>query len=137
MLKRMMNHPSKTLSISRLVIAMSFIFPLHQLDAAPPQGVDLNSPVARWVQSWHNGQYFSCCGIQSDCRPTQLRTDANAGSGWDAWISKDIYGPSAPDAWVPADQTSIGGNAENNPTPTGWACWYNNEVRCISAPNGI
>ena len=105
--------------------------------AAPPPGVDLDSPAAKWVQRWHNAERESCCGIDSDCRPTWVRpTQLGAPSGWDAWIDRETYGPTAPDDWRPAPRKAIGGNGDENPTGTGWACWFDKEVRCVSPASG-
>lgn len=118
------------LSKALVLLAPSLAF------AAPPDGVDLNTPTARWVQSWINGQNESCCGITSDCRPTQLRRSEHAGSGWEAWIDKATYGETAPDAWVEASKPAIEGNSDGNPSPMGWACWYNRRVICVSPAIG-
>jgi len=101
--------------------------------AAPPEGIDPAGPAARWVSGWRNGDGQSCCGYDSDCRRTFVRpTQKGAPSGWDAWIDKETYGPTAPDDWMPAPLKAIGGDGWANPTGVGWACWYDKDVRCIS-----
>jgi len=105
--------------------------------AAPPPGVSPTGPIADWVHSWHDTTGFPCCGIESDCRPTIVRPSDTSPSGYEAWISKDIYGPTAPDAWEPAPVTAFSRTSEDNPTGVSWACWYGNRVLCASLGRGF
>ena len=55
------------------------------------------SPLAPWLQSLkspHTGN--SCCSV-ADCRPVRARA---AGDHYEAFIDRDTFGPSAPNAWV-------------------------------------
>lgn len=103
--------------------------------AAPPPGADLNSPLAKWVQSIENNIagmaptfWVQCCSL-SDCRPTDLRL--NAAGETEAWIGKAEYGPGAPDNWMPIDEHARGARSDG-PAPDGhsWVCFYGGKVQC-------
>ena len=112
---------------------------------APPPGVSENGPIARWVRNWHDQTGFPCCGISSDCRPTKIRR-LNDG-GYEAWIGKEQYGDDAPDAWrqipasafthVPPPSVPYSTTSDDNPSGTGWACWYQGRVVCAALGTGM
>ena len=104
--------------------------------AAPPAGVDPNGPAAKWVEKWLNAYQTLCCGIDSDCRPTAVVPSETGPTGWKAWISREKYGPTAPDGWVDVPQSAFDKSSEGNPTGVSWACWYAMQVRCVAIGSG-
>lgn len=105
--------------------------------AAPPPGVSGTGPVAEWVKRWHDTTGFPCCGIESDCRPTIIRPNDAAPSGYEAWIGKEQFGTGAPDDWRPIPVTAFSPTSEQNPTGASWVCWYGNRVLCASRSGGF
>ena len=102
--------------------------------AAPPPGVSLNGPIADWVRSWRDTTGFPCCGIDTDCRPTIIR---NTDTGYEAFIGKEQFGPSAPDDWRPVPGTAFSEGSDRNPSGVSWACWYQSRVVCASLGGGF
>lgn len=112
--------------------------------SAPPPNVDPNSPIAKWVDGLetlpilHRGDMHetsvyreSCCGCDSDCRPTHMRFTAD--ENVQVWIDQATYGPSAPDAWVDVPAGVLQDTKSDGPPPDTnvWACWYDSKVRCF------
>ena len=132
--------------MTRLCAALIALLLAASAHAAPPAGVDPNGPVAHWVSRWENAKKEGCCGLTSDCRPTAIRpTHLHAESGYDAWIDKEKYGPTAPDDWVAIPRAAFSNKAEvqdgatsgdDNVTGVDWACWYDHKVRCASLGSG-
>ncbi len=67
---------------SYLAIALAFLLcPAMPVAAAPPEGADLNSPLAGWYKSLRvpptggENAGMSCCSI-ADCRPAKARLGA-------------------------------------------------------------
>ena len=132
------------------VIFAFILAPGLALADAPP-GSDPASPLARWAKSLktppirHNfasedgdvkDRVYreSCCGIDSDCRPTLMRiTDQNAVQ---VWVDTDTYGSTAPDDWVTVPRDVLENTESSGPPPDNhvWACWYDKKVRCFIAP---
>jgi len=105
--------------------------------AAPPPGVSETGPIADWVKGWHDTTGFPCCGISTDCRPTVIRANPDAPSGFEAWIDEERFGPTAPNDWRPIPTTAFSATSEDNPTGTGWACWYGRRVVCAAHGRGF
>jgi hypothetical protein len=105
--------------------------------AAPPPGVSSTGPIADWVHRWRDTTGFPCCGLDTDCRPTVIRESDTSPSGFEAWIDKERFGPSAPDDWRPVPISGFSATSEENPTGSGWACWYRGQVVCAAHGRGF
>jgi hypothetical protein len=102
--------------------------------AVPPSGVIVDPDTAQWYQSLRQPKTeLLCCNI-ADCRPTDLRRSPDKSTEWQAYISKEIYGPDAPDIWmnIPADKIL---DHETNPTGRVVICWYQNQIYCAVLPS--
>lgn len=82
--------------------------------AEPPEGVDLNSPMAQWYKGLSRpipggDSVFHCCDV-SDCRPVEARITG------DKWMV-EIGGKE----WEVPDMVIIHG--KDNPTGRAVACW--------------
>ena len=96
---------------------------------APPEGADQS--LAPWFKSLKTPSGTSCCDV-SDCRQVQTRT---VGGDVEAFVTKDVYGPSAPDAWVKVPQ-SIWIRGRENPTGEPVLCWFLGRPFCYVDGNG-
>jgi hypothetical protein len=90
--------------------------------AAPPDGVDPNSPLAQWYRSLRTPDTnLSCCSV-ADCRPVQARQvndhwEVLTESGWEV---------------VPAQRVLQQRNMDGRPI----ACHYLGTIRCFVPPPG-
>lgn len=100
--------------------------------AAAPPGSDPNSDIAHWYQGLKtpSNPDFSCCGQDTDCRPTDYRTSHGPR---EVFISKKTFGPSAPDDWVVVPETAIL-HHHDNPTGEAIVCWFLNHIICYIPP---
>jgi hypothetical protein len=125
------------LALCSVIAATCLIIEMAALaHAAPPPGVSSTGPVADWVHSWYDRNGFGCCGLNTDCRPTIVQPTASGG-GYEAWIGKEQFGPSAPDDWRPVPTSAWSEGSQRNPTGVSWACWYSGRVLCASLGTGL
>jgi hypothetical protein len=113
------------------VLVFCFVFVvLAGTDAVgfPPSNAD--PAQAQWYESLtvpHSQR--SCCSV-SDCRPVNARL---RGDHWQAFIGKQAFGQSAPDAWVDVPPAHVLDH-EPNPTGSAVACWFSGEILCFVRP---
>ncbi len=102
---------------------------------APPPGADPNSAIAKWIQTLRTPEGTLCCGV-ADCRRTAMRLDQD-GSRW-AWIGKEEYGDSAPDAWMPITEKVWSETTSDGDPPDGraYVCFYGGRVNCAKSAGG-
>lgn len=103
--------------------------------AEPPEGSDSTSPIGKWFQSLFvpNSDYGEGCCSNSDCRPVTARK-INNGEDWEAFISVDKFGPTAPNEWQRVPKESIITDPEilkRKPIDGAVLCWYLSKVRCF------
>ena len=100
-----------------IALAASYAF------CAPPDGIDENSPMAKWYRSLQTPEGGSCCSV-ADCRPVVAEL---VGDHWEI-VPKD--GPRIP---VPPNKVLHHTNMDGRPiaclTSTG-------DVRCFVPPAG-
>jgi hypothetical protein len=99
--------------------------------AEPPPGSDPNSPLAHWYQSLRqpaNGTQngMACCS-EADCRPVDFRM---AGDHYEVFIDRKTFGPEAPNTWLPVPKDNVIVKA-GNPTGSGVACYYIDQILCF------
>jgi hypothetical protein len=111
--------------IATLTVPMSF--------AHPPEGT-VDPAVSDWYKSLKDPKTgWSCCSV-ADCRATELRPDPNDHSKWQAYISKDIWGITAPNDWMTIPPEHVLHN-HDNPTGQVVICYYGNEIHCAVLPS--
>ena len=91
--------------------------------AAPPEGVDPESPTAKWYRGLESNTGGSCCSL-ADCRRVEARHGGPVGgdgSGWQARLDG---------VWVDIPERAVLHNKEN-PTGESVACWTNGSARGI------
>lgn len=103
--------------------------------ADPPPGADPSGPVAAWFRGLKNARGISCCDI-ADCRATAVE-HRDDGTVW-ALISKEAFGPAAPDEWRQIPPQELG--REHAPRPPGVrgsiVCFLGGMVRCADLESG-
>lgn len=118
--------------MNRLVLAL--ILPPLLCAAAPP-GSDPDSPAAQWFRSLRDARGISCCS-ESDCRRTMVRPRIDG--GLEAWIWKDMYGPDAPNAWLPIPDEEVKIRGNRPPGVVGAiVCFYGGRVHCADLDGGF
>lgn len=123
-------------SVGLLAVAIA----IPDAKGAPPDGVDLSSPMSQWYQSLKvpNGNGAGCCSV-ADCRPVEARMGK---SGYEAFVGKstfpdeadDLSHGAAPNAWLPVPEEAII-RPLANPSGSAVLCWYNGTIRCF-VPGG-
>lgn len=125
-------------SVGLLAVAIA----IPDAKGAPPEGVDLSSPMSQWYESLKvpsgslkgNG----CCSV-ADCRPVQYRM---AGSRYEAFVDRSTFPDeegepmhgAAPNAWLPVPEEAVI-RPLANPTGSAVLCWYAGTIRCF-VPGG-
>ncbi len=110
-----------------LLLALAALVPAA-LRAHSPPGVISNPQTNEWFDNLRSREGWSCCDI-SHCRPAALTP--NDDSRVFAFIDKQSFGPTAPDAWreVPLKEMRVRGNR-----PPGIhgaiICWADDRVVC-------
>lgn len=87
--------------------------------AAPPPGIDPNSPTSQWFKSLRQPKNNSSCCDVADCG----RAIARYGPGYIEVLDKDTA------AWLPVPQDAIIATA--NPTGEPVVCIYYGRVMCF------
>jgi len=101
--------------------------------AAPPEGADLNSPLAGWYKSLRvpptggENAGMSCCSI-ADCRPAKARLGA---AGWE--IERGASPPAAGEIWEEVPEAAV--LQRDNPTGGAVVCVYFGKIRCFVPPD--
>ena len=96
---------------------------------APPEGADLNSPLAQWYRSLQTPQGMSCCDM-ADCRPVRARQVADdAGGHWEIFVGEE----GQPKIWeaVPPDRVLRHNNEDGRPI----ACRFGGRILCFVPPS--
>lgn len=98
-------------------VALLAMFSLFSY-AAPPEGADLTSPIAKWYRSLQNPVTKMSCCDWSDCRPTKARV---IDGHYEVWHE---------DQWLPVPDHAILPQMEN-PVGEPVACVYFGTVLCL------
>jgi hypothetical protein len=115
--------------LSALIVSSSLTFPAL---AVPPAGAH-DPTISNWYGSLKQpGTNRGCCS-EADCRPTELRQSPVKADEWQAFISKEMFGPDAPDTWVAIPNKMILDKTDN-PTGRVVICWYQREIYCAVLP---
>jgi len=100
--------------------------------AAPPGGVNADSPIAEWFKDLKQpGTGYGCCSI-ADCRPVAYRT---IGHRFQAFIDQKSFGPRAPDLWMDVPSAAVL-HGHDNPVGEAIACLYEGAIICFVAAPG-
>ena len=118
----------------KALVAAALLLCAVSAHAAPPPGVNPNSPLGRWVRSLTDPLGVSCCSI-ADCRPVdvQLVRNPDGSTTWQALIERQQFGPTAPNAYVDVPWNVVRHTHSDGPPPNqvAWACWWGGRVRCL------
>lgn len=101
-----------------ICMLLSFVLASYS-HAAPPPGVDRNSPISEWFQSLRQPKNNSSCCDIADCGRAVMRYE----QGRIEVLDKDTA------AWLPVPQDTI--IATTNPTGEPVACIYHGRVLCF------
>lgn len=98
---------------ARLILAAAFVAAVGSIAfGAPPEGADLNSPIAQWYRSLQRPDVIGGCCDVSDCRPVESRT-SDDGQAYEILIDH---------RWLRVPEEKILHNARN-PTGQAVACY--------------
>lgn len=101
--------------------------------ARPPANEQIDPATSNWYQSLRQPKTGGGCCTFADCRPTELRQSPTDSSKWEAFISKELFGPDAPDAWMTIPDDKIIQH-KDNPTGRVVICWFNQQIYCAVLP---
>jgi hypothetical protein len=123
-------------------LVLVFILPLllapglMKVLAAPPEGVDPNSPEAVWYHGARTPQCWGCCDI-ADGRPVLAEPDPKSPLGWrvllaDGWhrVPEGVRATRCSEDFVPKPL----GNYPENPDGHAVVWIYKGQIRCFSPP---
>jgi hypothetical protein len=96
-----------------------------------------NMPSTPESQAWYHSLQSpvnggNCCDV-ADCRTTELRRSKTDPTLWEAFISKEQFGPYAPDQWLPIPPAVILQH-KTNPAGGPVICYYGQEIKCAVLP---
>ena len=88
---------------------LALILSAAPAQAHPPAGAPSNREIIKWFDDLRSREGWSCCDVVH-CRPAAL-TPNDDGRVF-AFIDKQSFGPTAPDAWreVPLKEMRVRGN---------------------------
>ena len=103
--------------------------------SAPPPGTDPTSALSKWVRTMRDPNGVGCCSL-ADCRPVVARL---VDGHWEAFIDRESFGYSAPDAWVRVTEDVLQGTTSDGEPPDTrtWACWWGSHLACFVAGGGM
>jgi hypothetical protein len=119
------------------IIMLVLVAPsLMEVRAAPPEGVDPNSPEAIWYGGARTPQCWSCCDI-ADGRPVLAEPDPKSPLGWrvllaDGWhrVPEGVRATRCSEDFVPKPL----GNYPEDPEGHAVVWLYKGRIRCFSPP---
>jgi hypothetical protein len=101
--------------------------------AHPPDNITTTPESRAWYHSLQSPSTgLHCCDI-ADCRTTELRRSKTDATLWEAFISKEQFGPSAPDQWL-AIPPAVILQHKTNPAGGPVICYYGDEIKCAVLP---
>lgn len=111
--------------LAALLMAFALALPAH---AAPPPGITPDPAVKRWFDELRSVEGWSCCDF-AHCRQTAVIP--NDDGRILAYIDKETFGPTAPNAWLEVPTHELRSRSNRPPGVRGAIiCFGDNRVTC-------